>query len=70
MRVHVMRDNYVRCYLLTTKHWMGKCVFFIGWIPKEEYKNWIAAIERARAKHTIGFVTNPLMSLVWVKLLL
>ena len=29
--------------------WMGKCVFFIGWIQKE-YKNWIAADRTSKSK--------------------
>ena len=30
--------------------WMGKYVFFIGWIQKEEYKNWIAADRTSKSK--------------------
>ena len=29
---------------------MGKCVFFMGWIQKEEYKNWIAADRTSKSK--------------------
>ena len=29
---------------------MGKCVFFMGWIQKEEYKNWIAADRMSKSK--------------------
>ena len=29
---------------------MGKCVFFMGWMQKEEYKNWIAVDQTSKSK--------------------